>query len=186
MKGNGDTITVSEVEKGLKDGTIIAVDGKKVIKNDGTESIIISDNNQKTENGEVDTDVNEVTEKESWKLDENGDIVLIKTVTADVTTITYTDAKFTSTEQYQTEAERDAAAAEKEKELENANNGKEATVTGTEKTDYTYTGNGTYIPTFTIYDIKELLSLENQSLLQFPDATLQPEDICEHVQIKAY
>ena len=147
VKGNGDTITVSEVEKGLKDGTIIAVDGKKVIKNDGTESIIISDNNQKTENGEVDTDVNEATEKESWKLDENGN--LIKTVTADVTTITYTNAKFTSSEQYQTEAERDAAAAEKEKELENANNGKEATVTGTEKTDYTYTGNGTYIPTFT-------------------------------------
>ena len=104
VKENGDTITVSEVEKGLKDGTIIAVDGKKVIKNDGTESIIISDNNQKTENGEVDTDVNEATEKESWKLDENGN--LIKTVTADVTTITYTDAKFTSTEQYQTEAER--------------------------------------------------------------------------------
>lgn len=147
VKKNGDTITVSEVENGLKDGTIIAVDGKKVIKNDGTESIIISDNNQKTENGEVDTDVNEATEKESWKLDENGN--LIKTVTADVTTITYTDAKFTSSEQYQTEAERDAAAAAKEKELENANNGKDATVTGTEKTDYTYTGNGTYIPTFT-------------------------------------
>lgn len=154
VKGNGDTITVSEVEKGLKDGTIIAVDGKKVIKNDGTESIIISDNNQKTENGEVDTDVNEATEKESWKLDENGN--LIKTVTADVTTITYTDAKFTSTEQYQTEAERDAAAAAKEKDLENANNGKEATVTGTEKTDYTYTGNGTYIPTFTkTVDVKK-------------------------------
>ena len=146
VKENGDTITVSEVEKGLKDGTIIAVDGKKVIKNDGTESIIISDNNQKTENGEVDTDVNEATEKESWKLDENGN--LIKTVTADVTTITYTDAKFTSTEQYQTEAERDAAAAAKEKDLKDAA-GEDVTVTGTEKTDYTYTGNGTYIPTFT-------------------------------------
>lgn len=154
VKENGDTISVSEVEKGLEDGTIIAVDGKKVIKNDGTESIIISDNNQKTENGEVDTDVNEATEKDSWKLDENGN--LIKTVTADVTTITYTDAKFTSSEQYQTVAERDAAAAEKEKELENANNGKEATVTGTEKTDYTYTGNGTYIPTFTkTVDVKD-------------------------------
>ena len=70
-------------------------------------------------------------------------------MTADVTTITYTDAKFTSTEQYQTEADRNAAAAAKKEELENANNGKEATVTGTEKTDYTYTGNGTYIPTFT-------------------------------------
>lgn len=153
VKGNGDTITVSEVEKGLKDGTIIAVDGKKVIKNDGTESIIISDNNQKTENGEVDTDVNEATEKESWKLDENGN--LIKTVTADVTTITYTDAKFTSTEQYQTEAERDAAAAAKEKDLKDAA-GKDVTVTGTEKTDYTYTGNGTYIPTFTkTVDVKK-------------------------------
>ena len=52
--------------------------------------------------------------------------------------------------------QRDAAAAEKEKELENANNGKEATVTGTEKTDYTYTGNGTYIPTFTkTVDVKK-------------------------------
>ena len=154
VKENGDTISVSEVEKGLEDGTIIAVDGKKVIKNDGTESIIISDNNQKTENGEVDTDVNEATEKESWKLDENGN--LIKTVTADVTTITYTDAKFTSTEQYQTEADRNAAAAAKKEELENANNGKEATVTGTEKTDYTYTGNGTYIPTFTkTVDVKK-------------------------------
>ena len=153
VKGNGDTITVSDVEKGLKDGTIIAVDGKKVIKNDGTESIIISDNNQKTETGEVDTDVNEATEKESWKLDENGN--LIKTVTADVTTITYTDAKFTSTEQYQTEAERDAAAAAKEKDLKDAA-GKDVTVTGTEKTDYTYTGNGTYIPTFTkTVDVKD-------------------------------
>lgn len=65
-----------------------------------------------------------------------------------MTTITYTDAKFTSTEQYQTEAERDAAAAAKEKDLKDAA-GKDVTVTGTEKTDYTYTGNGTYIPTFT-------------------------------------
>lgn len=146
VKGNGDTITVSDVEKGLKDGTIIAVDGKKVIKNDGTESIIISDNNQKTETGEVDTDVNEATEKESWSLDENGK--LIKTVTADVTTITYTNAKFTSSEQYQTEDDRNAAAADKEKELKDAA-GKDVKVTGTEKTDYTYTGNGTYIPTFT-------------------------------------
>ena len=85
--------------------------------------------------------------------DENGN--LIKTVTADVTTITYTDAKFTSTEQYQTEAERDAAAAAKEKDLKDAA-GKDVTVTGTEKTDYTYTGNGTYIPTFTkTVDVKK-------------------------------
>ena len=51
-------------------------------------------------------------------------------------------------DRYQTEAERDAAAAAKEKDLKDAA-GKDVTVTGTEKTDYTYTGNGTYIPTFT-------------------------------------
>ena len=146
VKGNGDTITVSEVEKGLKDGTIIAVDGKKVIKNDGTVSIIISDNNQKTETGEIDTIVDKDKQDESWKLDENGK--LIKTVTANVTTITYTNAKFTSSEQYQTEDDRNAAAADKEKELKDAA-GKDVTVTGTTKTDYTYKGNGTYIPTFT-------------------------------------
>ena len=152
VKGNGDTITVSDVEKGLNDGTIIAVDGKKVIKNDGTESSI-SDNNQKTETGEVDTIVDKDKQDESWKLDENGK--LIKTVTADVTTITYTNAKFTSSDQYQTEAERNAAAAKKEQELEDAT-GKDATVKGTTKTDYTYTGNGTYIPTFTkTVDVKD-------------------------------
>ena len=147
VKENGDTISVSDVEKGLKDGTIIAVDGKKVIKNDGTESIIISDNNQKTETGEVDTIVDKDKQDESWKLDENGK--LIKTVTANVTTITYTDAKFTSSEQYQTEDDRNAAADKKKAELEKEANVKDAKVTGTEKTDYTYTGNGTYIPTFT-------------------------------------
>ena len=149
----GDIITVSEVEKGLKDGTIIAVDGKKVIKNDGTVSIIISDNNQTTATGEIDTIVDKDKQDESWKLDENGK--LIKTVTADVTTITYTNAKFTSSEQYQTEEERNDAADAKKKELEDAN-GKDATVKGTEKTDYTYKGNGTYIPTFTkTVDVKD-------------------------------
>ena len=147
VKGNGDTISVSDVENGLNNGTIIAVDGNKVIKNDGTVSSSISDNNQKTETGEVDTIVDKDKQDESWKLDENGK--LIKTVTADVTTITYTNAKFTSTDQYQTVKERDDAAADKKAELEKANNGKEAAVKGTEKTDYTYTGNGTYIPTFT-------------------------------------
>lgn len=149
----GDTISVSDVEEGLKDGTIIAVDGKKVIKNDGTESIIISDNNKTIGTGEIDTVVDKDTENESWSLDENGK--LIKTVTADVTQITFTDAKFTSSDQYQSEAERDAAAAAKEKELEEAN-GKDATVKKTEETDYTYVGSGTYIPTFTkTVDVKD-------------------------------
>ena len=147
VKGNGDTISVSDVEKGLNDGTIIAVDGNKVIKNDGTVSIIIADNNQKTETGEVDTIVDKDKQDESWKLDENGK--LIKTVTANVTTITYTNAKFTSTDQYQTEADRKDAADKKKVELEKEANVKDVTVTGTTKTDYTYKGNGTYIPTFT-------------------------------------
>ena len=151
VDGEGNVV---DKDKGLADGSIVEADGKYVEKNDMTDSeTLISDNNKTIGTGEIDTIVDKSTEKESWSLDENGN--LIKTVTADVTTITYTDAKFTTTDQYQTEAERDAAAAAKEKELEDAA-GKDAKVTGTEKTDYTYTGNGTYIPTFTrTVDVKD-------------------------------
>ena len=145
-------ISKDELQAGIEHGSIAEVkdaSGKVtyVKKNTVTDGKTLVTEEGNTETSTRDVTVDKDSQKESWSLDENGK--LIKTVTADVTTITYTNAKFTSTEQYQTEAERDAAAAEKEKELENANNGKEATVTGTEKTDYTYTGNGTYIPTFT-------------------------------------
>lgn len=146
-------IKKDKLQAGIDGGSIVEVkdDAGKVtyVKKN---AVTNSSKPSVTEEGNTETSTKDVTvdkdsQKESWKLDENGN--LIKTVTADVTTITYTDAKFTSSEQYQTVADRDAAAAAKEKELENANNGKDATVTGTEKTDYTYTGNGTYIPTFT-------------------------------------
>lgn len=157
-------ISKADLQAGIDGGSILEVKDatgkvtyvKNVKKNDLIDSkpLVTDEGNTKTSTKDVTVDKDESKQGKSWKLDENGN--LIKTVTANVTTITYTDAKFTSSEQYQTEAERDAAAAEKEKELENANNGKEATVTGTEKTDYTYTGNGTYIPTFTkTVDVKE-------------------------------
>ena len=144
-------ISKDELKAGIEGGSIAEVkdaSGKVtyVKKNDMTASEPPISNSEITNTSKTDVTVDKDSQKESWSLDENGK--LIKTVTADVTTITYTDAKFTSTEQYQTEAERNAAAAAKEKELEDAT-GKDAKVTGTEKTDYTYTGNGTYIPTFT-------------------------------------
>ena len=144
-------ISKDKLQAGIEDGSIAEVkdaSGKVtyVKKNTVTDSKTLIPNSEITNTSKTDVTVDKSTEKESWSLDEKGN--LIKTVTADVTTITYTDAKFTSTEQYQTEAERNAAAAAKEKELEDAT-GKDATVKGTEKTDYTYTGNGTYIPTFT-------------------------------------
>ncbi len=154
-------IKKDELQAGIDGGSIVEVKdatGKVTyVKKNGLpdiKTLVPDEGNTKTSTKDVTVDKDESKQGESWKLDNNGN--LIKTVTANVTTITYTDAKFTSSEQYQTEAERDAAAAEKEKELENANNGKDAIVTGTEKTDYTYTGNGTYIPTFTkTVDVKE-------------------------------
>ena len=144
-------ISKDELKAGIEGGSIAEVkdaSGKVtyVKKNDMTDSKTLISDSEITNTSKTDVTVDKDSQKESWSLDENGK--LIKTVTADVTTITYTDAKFTSTEQYQTEAERNAAAAKKEQELEDAT-GKDATVKGTEKTDYTYTGNGTYIPTFT-------------------------------------
>lgn len=144
-------ISKDKLQEGIEDGSIAEVkdaSGKVtyVKKNDMTGSKTLISDSEITNTSKTDVIVDENKQGESWSLDEKGN--LIKTVTADVTTITYTDAKFTSTEQYQTKEERNAAAAAKEKELEDAT-GKDATVKGTEKTDYTYTGNGTYIPTFT-------------------------------------
>ena len=163
-------ISKDELKAGIEGGSIAEVkdaSGKVtyVKKNDMTASEPPISNSEITNTSKTDVTVDKDSQKESWSLDENGK--LIKTVTADVTTITYTDAKFTSTEQYQTEAERNAAAAAKEKELEDAT-GKDATVKGTEKTDYTYTGNGTYIPTFTkIVDVnKTVRSWDSASEVQ--------------------
>ena len=149
-------ISKDELKAGIEGGSIAEVkdaSGKVtyVKKNTVTDSKPLISNSEITNTSKTDVIVDENKQGESWSLDEKGN--LIKTVTADVTTITYTDAKFTSTEQYQTEAERNAAAAAKEKELEDAT-GKDATVKGTTKTDYT--GNGTYIPTFTkTVDVKD-------------------------------
>lgn len=163
-------ISKEELKAGVEGGSIAEVkdaSGKVtyVKKNTVTDSEPPISNSEITNTSKTDVTVDKDSQKESWSLDENGK--LIKTVTADVTTITYTDAKFTSTEQYQTEAERNAAAAAKEKELEDAT-GKDATVKGTEKTDYTYTGNGTYIPTFTkIVDVnKTVRSWDSASEVQ--------------------
>lgn len=144
---------VVDKDKGLADGSVVEADGKYVEKNDMTDSETLITDSEITGTSKEDVTVDKDSVKESWSLDEDGN--LIKTVTADVTTINYTEAKFTSSDQYQSEAERDAAAAAKEKELEDAT-GKDATVTKTEEKDYTYVGNGTYIPTFTkTVDVKD-------------------------------
>ena len=153
-------ISKDDLQAGIKAGSIVKVtdDAGKVTYVKKNAVTVTDSKPLVTEEGNTETSTKDVTvdkdsQKESWSLDENGN--LIKTVTADVTTITYTDAKFTSSEQYQTVTDRDAAAATKEQELKDAA-GKDVTVTGTEKTDYTYTGNGTYIPTFTkTVDVKK-------------------------------
>ena len=144
---NKMTVAVDDVAAGVKDGTIVNVDGKYVEKNDMTDSKTLVSDSEKTGTSTTDVTVDENTKQESWKYDaETGE--LVKTVTADVTTITYTGATFTSDQSYATDAERDAAAEAKKAELEEAT-GKDATINETENTTYTYTASGTYIPTFT-------------------------------------
>ena len=141
-------ISKDDLQAGITDGSIVTVtdaSGKVtyVKKNTVTASKSLVPDSTST----VDVIVNENTKQDSWSLDENGN--LIKTVTADVTTINYTGKTFTSDQSYATEEERDAAAEKTRKELAPATSGKDATINSTKKTDLTYTANGTYIPTFT-------------------------------------
>ena len=105
-------ISKDELQAGIVGGSIAEVkdaSGKVtyVKKNTVTYSKTLISNSEITNTSKTDVIVDENKQGESWSLDEKGN--LIKTVTADVTTITYTDAKFTSTEQYQTKEERNAA-----------------------------------------------------------------------------
>ena len=149
-------ISKDDLQAGIKAGSIVKVtdDAGKVTyvkKNASTGSETFVPDSEITGTSTKDVTVDKDSRKESWSLDkETGN--LIKTVTADVTTITYTDAKFNSAdnnEYYDTEEASRAAAEDKKKELAPATSGKDATIDVTDKTDYTYTASGTYIPTFT-------------------------------------
>lgn len=144
---DNDQKTVVDVAAGLENDTVVDANGKYVEKNGMTDSKTLISNSKITGTSKEDVTVDESTKQESWSYDaETGE--LVKTVTADVTTITYKDATFTSDQSYATDAERDAAAEAKKAELEEPT-GKDATINETEETTYTYTATGTYIPTFT-------------------------------------
>lgn len=133
----GKVIALADIEK------YINVDGTYYEANGATGNATLVESSVITGTSTTDVTVSD-TKTETYKVTEDG--TLVKEVTADVTTITYTGATFTSDIDYATEAERDAAAAAKEEELEKAT-GKDATVTETSET--TYTATGTYIPVFT-------------------------------------
>lgn len=150
------TGAVKDIETGLNDGSIIAVvtnngDGTEVTRyfekedlGDATVSDDIIESSDVTDTSTEDITVDESTKEETYKFDNEGN--LVKEVTANVTTITYTDASFSSDESYASDAERDVAAADKKAELKDAG-AKNVEVTETEETTYVVTG--TYIPTFT-------------------------------------
>lgn len=139
--------------KDINDGSIIAVvtenaDGTQSTKyfekanlGDATVGDVI-ESTTVTDTSKEDITVGETTE--TYKFDEEGN--LVKEVTADVTTITYTDSSFTSETSYASDAERDAVADAKKTDLIDAG-AKNVEVTETEETTYVVTG--TYIPTFT-------------------------------------
>lgn len=144
-KGKGE-VEAAVVQAGLENGTVVDANGKYYEYESKTDNTLVS-NSEITGTSKEDVTVDEDSKQESWSYDaETGK--LVKTVTADVTTVTYTDAKFTTDESYATDADRDNAANAKKVELENAT-GKDAKITETENTTYTYTASGTYIPTFT-------------------------------------
>lgn len=150
------TGAVKDIETGLNDGSIIAVvtnngDGTEVTRyfekedlGDATVSDDIIESSDVTDTSTEDITVDESTKEETYKFDNEGN--LVKEVTADVTTITYTDANFSPDNVYDSESARDDAADAKQKELEAAG-AKNVKVNETEDTTYVVTG--TYIPTFT-------------------------------------
>lgn len=149
------TGAVKNIDKGLKDGSIIAVvtdngDGTQSTKyfetaklGDATVGDVI-ESTEVTNESKVDITVDKTTAKEEYKFDDDGN--LVKKVTADVTTITYTEASFTSKDVYDSESARDDAAEAEKAKLEAAG-AKNVKVNETEDTTYVVTG--TYIPTFT-------------------------------------
>lgn len=149
------TGAVKNIKEGLANRSIFAV----VTKNDdGTESTKyfetaklgdatvgdVIESTEVTNESKVDITVDKTTAEETYKFDEEGN--LVKEVTADVTTITYTEANFTSKDVYDSESARDDAAEAEKAKLEAAG-AKNVKVNETEDTTYVVTG--TYIPTFT-------------------------------------
>ncbi|MDY4127207.1 MAG: hypothetical protein SOX95_07620 [Lachnospiraceae bacterium] len=149
------TGAVKNIEEGLANRSIFAV----VTKNDdGTESTKyfetaklgdatvgdVIESTEVTNESKVDITVDKTTAKEEYKFDDDGN--LVKEVTAGVTTITYTEASFTSKDVYDSASDRNKAAEDKQKELEDAG-AKGVDVNKTDNTTYVITG--TYIPTFT-------------------------------------
>lgn len=138
-----NVISKDDLNQGLQDGTYVDVDGTYYEKNDATDSETLITNSTVTGTSTLDVSVDDSTKKETYKLDQDGN--LVKEVTAEVTTITYTGNTFTSEDSYATDAERDAAAEKKKAELEEAT-GKDAVITETEEKEYT--SSATYIPAF--------------------------------------
>ena len=143
---DGNTVNIKE---GIENGTVVKTeDGEYVQKTgEGVSETLVSDS-EITGTSTEDVTVNEET-NESWSVDDEGN--LVKTVTADVTTINYT-GKSLSGDHYasEEEAKEAAEAAVKDQVEKVAAKEKDITITTTEKQeDSTYVANGTYIPTFT-------------------------------------
>lgn len=170
-KDNKTTVTVEDVAKGLDGGSIVKVDGKYVEKNDVTDSKTLVSDSKITGTSTEDVTVDE-KKQESWQYDaETGK--LVKTVTADVTTITYTDATFTSGS-FATEKDRNNDAATTKNDLEKT--GKNVNVTNTEQ----HIATGTYIPAFKeTININEIIraSSGNKAIEKAKEKALDDNDI---------
>lgn len=153
-EGNAVSYTVEELAQAVEEGTVV-----ELTDAEGNKTYVVKNGEGTTESAGVElgtiisgntTTVKETvegTEEESYALDENGN--LVKTVTQDVTTVTYT-GKSLSGEGYESEEAAEAAAkkalTEAEKALADGTEIVDTDVNVTENTEYT--GTATYVSAF--------------------------------------
>ena len=150
-EGNDITYSAEELAQAVEDGKVIQLaDGTYVVKNgEGTtESAGVALGTTTSGNTTTVKEAVEGTQEESYALDENGD--LVKTVTQDVTTVTYTGKSLTG-EGYESEEAAEAAAqkalVDAGKALADGTEIVDTDVNVTENTEYT--GTATYVSAFT-------------------------------------
>ena len=190
-EGNDITYSAEELAQAVEDGKVIQLaDGTYVVKNgEGTtESAGVALGTTTSGNTTTVKEAVEGTQEESYALDENGD--LVKTVTQDVTTVTYTGKSLTG-EGYESEEAAEAAAqkalVDAGKALADGTEIVDTDVNVTENTEYT--GTATYVSAFTrTIDVNETETWTYKSAKEVADDVREEalEDIADELWKQGY
>ena len=176
--GNAISYSAAELEQAVADGTVVKLEDGTYVATNGegtTVSAGVKLGTTTDGNTTIVTEAVDGTEEESYALDQDGN--LVKTVTQDVTTITYTSNSL-SGEGYDSEEAAKAAAEEAIADAE------DALAEGTEMTDVEmniaetteYTGTATYVSTFT-----KTIDVNEDKTLTYKSASEVASDVKEDV-----